>query len=760
MTIQLFPEQLAQTSFRDRMRARAAVLMSNRLAKSKPERIERVIGRWAAKYPVTDIESARKDRAAVCFVSGRARSQEGCLLRSISVARAAKLRRRSITWCSGFAVEPFRGHAWVEVGGTPVTEFAELREYTKSIEIRANGDTAVSADESADADSNRDETIDVPATAPAGPRDLFRLAKGRGRLLVGVGLLAIVSSGLTLAIPSFISRLFSSGTFKFPGMGMVGAFLGLILASGVATVFQHYYLQKVGESIVNDARRKLSRHLLRLQIKEYDERKTGDLISRVASDTARLRTGFLQIFVAGTTGIPLILGAGVIMLVIDPVLLGTAVTFIILLSILIAVISRVVQGTSLAAQHELGELTSRVERDMTAIRTIRAANATASESASLDEQVETTWQACLKVAKAESVVAPIANVGLQFSAIIVILAGAHRVTTGALSMAGLVQFGSLLFILLSPLGQMMAAVSELRASLASLERVNEIFDLPQEDEVDVVNLLPQATLNLSAPALRRRRSRAPAIEFEDVYFTYGAREFGTGLEDDPDSLVLHGLNLTVPEGRRVAIVGPSGAGKSTVLQLVERFYDVDGGAIRVFGKDIRDYSREDLRRHLGYVEQDSPVLSGTLRQNLTLGTPDITDDQCLAALNAVNLEYLASRSSLGLDAVVGESGAALSGGERQRLAIARSLLSGRKILLFDEATANLDSHNERQIGDVLTNLRGNHTVLVVAHRLSTIMDADLIHVLEHGRLVASGQHHQLVEEVPLYRDLAKEQRLV
>ena len=760
MTIQLFPEQLAQTSFRDRMRARAAVLMSNRLAKSKPERIERVIGRWAAKYPVTDIESARKDRAAVCFVSGRARSQEGCLLRSISVARAAKLRRRSITWCSGFAVEPFRGHAWVEVGGVPVTEFAELREYTKSIEVRANGDTAVSADESADADSNRDETIDIPATAPAGPRDLFILAKGRGRLLVGVGLLAIVSSGLTLAIPSFISRLFSSGTFKFPGMGMVGAFLGLILASGVATVFQHYYLQKVGESIVNDARRKLSRHLLRLQIKEYDERKTGDLISRVASDTSRLRTGFLQVFLAGTTGIPLILGAGVIMLVIDPVLLGTALMLIALMGLLIAVVSRVIQGTSLAAQHELGELTSRVERDMTAIRTIRAANATASESASLDEQVETTWQACLKVAKAESVVAPIANVGLQFSAIIVILAGAHRVTTGALSMAGLVQFGSLLFILLSPLGQMMAAVSELHSSLASLERVNEIFDLPQEDEVDVVNLLPQATLNLSAPALRRRRSRAPAIEFEDVYFTYGAREFGTGLEDDPDSLVLHGLNLTVPEGRRVAIVGPSGAGKSTVLQLVERFYDVDGGAIRVFGKDIRDYSREDLRRHLGYVEQDSPVLSGTLRQNLTLGIPDVDDSSCLQALAMVKLDYLASRSPKGLDAVVGESGAALSGGERQRLAIARSLLSGRKILLFDEATANLDSHNERQIGDVLTNLRGNHTVLVVAHRLSTIMDADLIHVLEHGRLVASGQHHQLVEEVPLYRDLAKEQRLV
>ena len=760
MTIHLFPEQSAQTSFRDRMRARAAVLMSNRLAKSKPERIERVIGRWAAKYPVTDIESARKDRAAVCFVSGRARSQEGCLLRSISVARAAKLRRRSITWCSGFAVEPFRGHAWVEVGGVPIMENEELKEYTKSVEVRAKGDVESSASDSTGMVAELNEVMESPATTPASPGDLLTLAGNRRGLLALAGILALLGSGLTLAIPSFIAKFFSSGSFTLPGIRLVGAFLGLILASGVATVFQHYYLQKVGESIVNDARRKLSRHLLRLQIKEYDERKTGDLISRVASDTSRLRTGFLQVFLAGTTGIPLILGAGVIMLVIDPVLLGTAVTFIILLSILIAVISRVVQGTSLAAQHELGELTSRVERDMTAIRTIRAANATASETASLDEQVETTWQACLKVAKAESVVAPIANVGLQFSAIIVILAGAHRVTTGALSMAGLVQFGSLLFILLSPLGQMMAAVSELHSSLASLERVNEIFDLPQEDEVDVVNLLPQATLNLSAPALRRRRSRAPAIEFEDVYFTYGAREFGTGLEDDPDSLVLHGLNLTVPEGRRVAIVGPSGAGKSTVLQLVERFYDVDGGAVRVFGKDIRDYSREDLRHCLGYVEQDSPVLSGTLRQNLTLGIPDVDDSSCLQALAMVKLDYLASRSPKGLDAVVGESGAALSGGERQRLAIARSLLSGRKILLFDEATANLDSHNERQIGDVLTNLRGNHTVLVVAHRLSTIMDADLIHVLEHGRLVASGQHHQLVEMSTIYRNLAKEQHLI
>ena len=229
--------------------------------------------------------------------------------------------------------------------------------------------------------------------------------------------------------------------------------------------------------------------------------------------------------------------------------------------------------------------------------------------------------------------------------------------------------------------------------------------------------------------------------------------------DDADSLVLHKLNLQVPEGKRVAIVGPSGAGKSTVLQLIERFYDVNRGAIRVFGKDIRDYSRSDLRDVLGYVEQDAPVLSGSLRENLTLGLGDVGDDRCMEALERVNLGYLATRSEQGLDGPVGESGASLSGGERQRLAIARALLSNKRILLFDEATANLDSHNERQIGDVLRNMAGNRTVLVVAHRLSTIMDADLIHVLEHGRLVASGTHSELVVKSQIYRNLASEQHL-
>lgn len=757
MTIQLFSEETTQTRWRDRMRARRAILASSRLAKAKPERIERVIGKWASKYPVTDMETARTDRAAVCTVSERARSQEGCLLRSIAVARAAKYRRRSITWCSGFALEPFRGHAWVEVGGVPVSENVEIADYTKSMEVRARGDANVSAPgETAGAGFlEPDRMMEPPPAAPVRPRDLFGLAKDR-RLLVVAALMALVGSGLTLLIPGFIAKFFSDGSFSLPSLGWIGVFLGVLLASGVAMVFQYYYLQKVGETIVRDARGKLSNHLLRLQIKEYDERSAGDLVSRVAADTSSLRTGFLQIFVACTTGFPLVIGTCALMLFLDPFLMGTALALIVGLGFVLFAVSRLIQGASLAAQQKLGSLTSQVQRDMNGIRTIRATNATDSEASMLESRVEDAWQAGLKMAKVQSIVSPIANIGFQLSAIVVILVGAYRTSIGAMSISELVQFAALLFILVSPLGQMASALSQLHSSLGSLQRINEILDLPREDELDMANLLsPELLKTLEASA----KPNAPAIDFDDVVFTYGTREFGQEM-DDADSLVLHKLNLQVPEGKRVAIVGPSGAGKSTVLQLIERFYDVNRGAIRVFGKDIRDYSRSDLRDVLGYVEQDAPVLSGSLRENLTLGLGDVGDDRCMEALERVNLGYLATRSEQGLDGPVGESGASLSGGERQRLAIARALLSNRRILLFDEATANLDSHNERQIGDVLRNMAGNRTVLVVAHRLSTIMDADLIHVLEHGRLVASGTHSELVVKSQIYRNLASEQHLV
>jgi ATP-binding cassette subfamily B protein len=223
--------------------------------------------------------------------------------------------------------------------------------------------------------------------------------------------------------------------------------------------------------------------------------------------------------------------------------------------------------------------------------------------------------------------------------------------------------------------------------------------------------------------------------------------------------VLQGVSFRVPRGKRTALVGPSGAGKSTILALIERFYDPDAGVVRLGGVDIRALDRAELRAQIGYVEQDAPVLAGSIRQNLTLATPDATDTQCVDVLHAVNLTEVLERNPLGLDAPVGEDGVMLSGGERQRLAIARALLAAPPILLLDESTSSLDGLNEQLLRKAIDAVAENRTLLVIAHRLSTVIDSDHIVVLDHGRVVGTGTHAELVASTPLYKELAQHQLL-
>ena len=288
---------------------------------------------------------------------------------------------------------------------------------------------------------------------------------------------------------------------------------------------------------------------------------------------------------------------------------------------------------------------------------------------------------------------------------------------------------------------------------------------------------------------------APAIEFRDVRFSYPAAvvaarrkaesealavlesahvdtstmtfpeasvtaDSAGGVGTDDGGEVLRGVSFSVPKGARIALVGPSGAGKSTTLALIERFYDPTGGAILLDGADVRTIDRDDLRAQLGYVEQDAPTLAGTIGDNLRLASPDATDAACEEVLRAVNLGEVLDRSELGLSAPVGEGGVMLSGGERQRLAIARALLSAPPILLLDESTSSLDGLNEQRMRDAIDAVAAGRTLIVIAHRLSTVVDSDLIVVLDHGRVVGQGTHSELVASTPLYRDLARHQLLV
>ena len=378
----------------------------------------------------------------------------------------------------------------------------------------------------------------------------------------------------------------------------------------------------------------------------------------------------------------------------------------------------------------------------------------------------------MRIAKVSALIVPVAGIALQVSLLVVLGVGGFRVASGAIDVASLVTFVIFLFLLVQPLASAIGAIMSVNQALGALGRIQEVLDLPEESAGD-------------RPGTATPEPDAAAIEFRDVRFRYpdhvvkareaAAEEARSVLAqahldratdeaeaeaDETARDVLRGVSFTVPRGARVALVGPSGAGKSTVLSLIERFYDPTGGAILVDGVDARDLSRDDLRARFGYVEQDAPTLAGTIADNLRLASPEASDADCERVLRAVNLGDVLERSALGVDAPVGEDGVMLSGGERQRLAIARALLAAPPVLLLDESTSSLDGVNEQRMREAIDAVATGRTLLVIAHRLSTVVDSDVIVVLEHGRVVGQGTHSELVASVPLYRDLAKHQLLV
>jgi ATP-binding cassette subfamily B protein len=303
-------------------------------------------------------------------------------------------------------------------------------------------------------------------------------------------------------------------------------------------------------------------------------------------------------------------------------------------------------------------------------------------------------------------------------------------------------------MMIMPLGQAFGALNSVNQALGALGRIQEIIGLPSETDGDAA-IVPAAAIDTDA-----------AISFENVQFTYPAGSLVDDGTERPDLTVLHGVSFSAARGQRTALVGPSGAGKSTILALIERFYDPTSGVVRLGGIDVRGLDRTDLRSQIGYVEQDAPVLAGSIRANLLLAAPDATDEQCIAVLAAVNLTEVLERNPQGLDAAVGEDGVMLSGGERQRLAIARTLLAAPPILLLDESTSSLDGLNEQMLREAIDAVAENRTLIVIAHRLSTVVDSDQIVVLDHGRVVGVGTHSELVKSTPLYKNLAKHQLLV
>ncbi|HWU29147.1 MAG TPA: ABC transporter ATP-binding protein [Microbacterium sp.] len=608
-----------------------------------------------------------------------------------------------------------------------------------------------------------------------GPRATFRqllpFLFEHKRVLVAVALLSIVGAAASLAQPLLVGQVIDR-VQKGEMLGaLVWLLIGLVIVASVISGYQHYLLQRTGTAVVYSSRRKLIARILHLPISEFDARRTGDLVSRVGTDTTLLYAVLTQGLADAVGGAILFIGALIAMLLIDPLLLLLIVLVIGASVVVVVLLSGRIRIASAAQQHKVGELASGIERGISSIRTVRASGATERETAAVDGIAGEAYGLGVRIAKISSMVVPVAGIALQLSLLVVLGVGGFRVASGALSIASLVTFIMFLFMLVMPLGQAFGAITSVNQALGALGRIQEILDLPTETQDD------ESDAAITAAAV----AGAPAIEFRDVRFRYpddviaareaAAKEARNLLADahlrrageaDPEISrdVLKGISFAVPRGARVALVGPSGAGKSTTLALIERFYDPTGGSIRLAGHDVRSYPRQQLRAHFGYVEQDAPTLAGTLAENLRLAAPDATDADCERVLRSVNLGDVLERSPLGLDAPVGEDGVMLSGGERQRLAIARALLTEAPILLLDESTSSLDGVNEQRMREAIDAAAADRTLVVIAHRLSTVVDSDLIVVLQDGLVVGQGTHDELIESTPLYRDLARHQLLV
>ena len=556
-------------------------------------------------------------------------------------------------------------------------------------------------------------------------------------------ILSLIGAVVSLAQPLVVGQIITSVQNGQDVGQLAGILVVVIFAAGIASGFMYYVLAKAGEGVVLSARNKLAVRLLKLPILEYDLRRTGDLVSRVGSDTTLLRAVLTQGLIDAAGGVLIFVGAIIAMAFIDPFLLLLTLAMISVAVVSIVISARQIRSATTKAQQRVGDMAASVERALSAVRTIRAARAESRETDSINHDAKEAYVQGVKIAKINALISPIAGIASNSAFIVVLGVGGFRVAAGETSVADLVTFILLMFLMIRPLGQAFGAYSSVMSALGALARIEEILVLPLEE-----------TANESAQTAKPRKTQT-SIEFKKVNFGYPSTE------DHRDGKpVLSQVSFKIKKGDRVALVGPSGAGKSTILSLIERFYEPDSGEILLEGVPVRDISRDTLRSQIGYVEQDAPVLAGSIRDNLLIGSPDASDAQLKAVLGEVNLTAVLKRDKRGLDAEVGEAGIMLSGGERQRLAIARALLAAPPILLLDESTSALDGLNEQRMREAIDAVAQGRTMIVIAHRLSTVVDSDQIIVLDQGKVVGSGTHSQLVKSTPLYKQLAKHQLLV
>jgi ABC-type multidrug transport system fused ATPase/permease subunit len=543
-------------------------------------------------------------------------------------------------------------------------------------------------------------------------------------------LLLGAATALILIQPLLAGRLVERATAGSADVGSAVVLVVMLVGYLAVEASAHFRLDRTGEKIVLTLRDDFTNHVVRLPIGLLDRARTGDLLARGTSDAGMLRD--MPRAVGDVLfGVMTLLGAGIVMLSIDAVTVGIAVAILVLAFVVGNPFLSLIQRASLNRQAALGDYTAGLDRALGAARTVKLFGAEDREARSINATARAAYHAGVRIASSTAINISVIRLGVTGAFLAIMIIDGRRVADGTLGVGQLVSLLAFAVYAIFPITAAFTALATLRTAAGAYQHLTTTLrELPEGDP-------PTLTV---ADGSARRQARAPLVEFDHVSFSYG------------DAPVLDGVSFALRHDQITALIGRSGAGKSTILGLLCRFYDPDAGALRWEGQDFRAIPLRDLRSRLGLLEQDAPVLHGSIRDNLLVANPDAAEADLWLVLEQANIADEIARLPDKLDIAVLERGRGLSGGQRQRLALARALLSRSELILMDEPTAHLDRANEY---DVMTNLlqaRGQRSILVVAHRLSTVTHADQIVVLADGRIQATGTHSELMG-VTVYREL-------
>lgn len=539
------------------------------------------------------------------------------------------------------------------------------------------------------------------------------------------------AAALSLVFPAVIQRVIDS-VFTDADLalldGITLALLAVFLFRSLASFVQNFNLNYVGERIVVDIRCELYAHLQTLSIKYYNNRRVGELISRISSDVTVVRTvltGNISAFLQQTLTL---VGSVAVMFYLNWRL---TLFIIVLMPIIVAVafvLGSAIRRTSTRVQDEIAGATIVAEEVFQNIREVKSFVRERYEIDRYNSAIAVAFRAAVKLLTIRSIFGPIIAFFAFAGLALILWFGGREVLDGRLSAGELIAFLIYGLTVAANFAGVINMYSQVQEALGATKRVFEILDTPPEIR--------------DAPKAKNLSLVKGAISLRGVSFAY-----------EDDLAVLRDIDLEIAEGEIIALVGPSGAGKSTLFNLIPRFHDVDAGAICIDGHDVRDLTQRSLRGHIGIVPQETLLFGGSVRENILYGKLDASETELIEAAQSANAHEFITALPQGYDSIVGERGVKLSGGQRQRVAIARALLKNPSILLLDEATSSLDNESEQLVQEALARLMQNRTTLIIAHRLSTVRVAHRIAVLDQGRIIELGRHEDLMTRRGLYAKL-------